>query len=434
MRITFGIQGNQQCEVLLTLLFAYLLHPKSVFLNRGNHEDLSINVNTNFSPNFKDDVKSKFNQYHIAVFNQAQRLFRRLPLATIVHNKVGYKVFVCHGGVSERMDLEFIKTELNRFSFASIILDKEKASEQLSDLMWSDPLLRDKSKTVPALGCSFNAKRGIGCLFGEDVSKSFCEKNGFDIIVRSHELRKNGFSLDHPHCYTVFSASGYCYGKNKAAVLILGSQDKMLKEWVFETEDFNEVGKKASEQRDIILKTFKNYLESESKALSQKFTEIDTELTGWIDVHKWAEIVSNHVTNTHAFLNPIYLLTLKDYICPCDDERKQANYVKMFSTAEANPRLKDFVTNTFNLIDVDHNGVISYKEAKRAIKIVNKSMGTDYDDSYILSMDTNDDKVVDYDEFFVGFSAAFNCKLENTKVEEKDIDFKLEILDLNVSH
>lgn len=203
--------GDQQSEVLLTLLFAYLLHPKSVFLNRGNHEDLSINVNSNFSPNFKNDVKNKFNKYHTSVFNQVQRLFRRLPLATIVENKAGYKVFICHGGVSERMDLDFIKTDLNRFSFASIILEEKKASEQLSDLMWSDPIPRSKSKS--GLGCQFNSKRGIGCLFGEDVSASFCEKNGFDVIVRSHELRSNGFSHDHPHCYTVFSASNYCFGK-----------------------------------------------------------------------------------------------------------------------------------------------------------------------------------------------------------------------------
>ncbi len=274
----FVDRGHQQSEVLLTLLYAYLLHPKSVFLNRGNHEDLSINMNTNFSPNFQVDVKKKFGKFNAAVFNHAQRLFRRLPLGTIVENKVGYKCFITHGGVSERMDIEFIKWKLNRFSFPSIILDKTKSSEQLSDLLWSDPLSR-KDPEIPNLGCTFNKKRGIGCNFGEDISESFCLKNGFDTIVRSHELRLEGYSHDHPYCYTVFSASNYCYGKNKAAVLILDSDKTKLKNHVFETEEFNSTGTFA-EQKEAVLKTFKEYLESQSQKLMKKFKEHDTELTG----------------------------------------------------------------------------------------------------------------------------------------------------------
>ena len=209
----FVDRGSQQCEVLLTLLFAYLLHPKSVFLNRGNHEDLSINVNSNFSPNFRTDTKNKFNQYSLAVFKQTQRLFRRLPIATILENKSGYRCFVCHGGISDRLDLDFCKTKLNRFSFPSIILDETKSSEQLSDLMWSDPIKRI-DEALPANGCYPNKSRGIGCAFGEDISEKFCKKYGFNTIVRSHELRRNGWSKDHPYCYTVFTASNYCNGNN----------------------------------------------------------------------------------------------------------------------------------------------------------------------------------------------------------------------------
>lgn len=137
--------------------------------------------------------------------------------------------------------------------------------------------------------------------------------------------------------------------------------------------------------------------------------------------------MSVHVTKMHTYINPAFLITLKDYICPCDDTKSEANYIKMFSTADVNPRLKDFLTNTFNLIDVDHNGVISYKEAKRAVKIINRSMGTNYDSSYISSMDTNDDKVVDFDEFSTGFSSAFNCKFDDNKknVDDIEIDFQM---------
>ena len=47
----FVDRGPQQCEVLLTILYAFLLYPNRVFLNRGNHEDLSLNLNKNFNAN-----------------------------------------------------------------------------------------------------------------------------------------------------------------------------------------------------------------------------------------------------------------------------------------------------------------------------------------------------------------------------------------------
>lgn len=137
----------------------------------------------------------------------------------------------------------------------------------------------------------------------------------------------------------------------------------------------------------------------------------------------------------HTFLNPAFLISLKDYICPCDDAKDMVNYIKMFSSAEVNPRLKDFLTNTFNLIDIDHNGVISYKEAKRAVKIINKSMGSNYDISYISSMDKNDDNVVDFNEFTTGFSSAFNCQFDAkndfTDNETENWYFQLKIEDSN---
>jgi hypothetical protein len=43
----------------------------------------------------------------------------------------------------------------NRFGFPSIIIDKTKDSEQLSDLLWSDPIGR-KGDSAPKLGNTKN--------------------------------------------------------------------------------------------------------------------------------------------------------------------------------------------------------------------------------------------------------------------------------------
>ncbi|CAF0815591.1 unnamed protein product [Brachionus calyciflorus] len=37
-------RGEKQIEVLLTILYAFLIRPDRVFVNRGNHEDIQMNV------------------------------------------------------------------------------------------------------------------------------------------------------------------------------------------------------------------------------------------------------------------------------------------------------------------------------------------------------------------------------------------------------
>lgn len=125
-------------------------------------------------------------------------------------------------------------------------------------------------------------------------------------------------------------------------------------------------------------------------------------------VHKWAEIISKHVTKLHTYLDPKFIIYLKDNICPCDQETARVNYIKLTNPFDSNSSLLDFLKNAFSLIDVDNNGSISHEEACRAIKIVNKSMGTNYDSSYISNMDTDGNGVVDFEEFSKGFSNAMH--------------------------
>jgi serine/threonine-protein phosphatase with EF-hands len=281
----FVDRGPQQCEVLLTLLFAFLLYPNRVFLNRGNHEDLSLNLSNQFSPNFKSDCVKNFNQYGNHFFQQAEEFFRYLPIATVVTNKVGYKCFVIHGGISERIDLSFVAGDsLKRYEFASITikendpLDKRKQAEQFSDLLWSDPITKNTKPHFSKDGCFPNTKRGVGYFFGEDISENFCKKNNFNTIIRSHEVRPDGYSRDHPFCWTIFSSSDYCNGSNSAAVLILNQKSEYLKIHVFKTKDLDNDSYLA--QKDFLLTTFKIYLEKNSEYLIKKFEIIDTNKTG----------------------------------------------------------------------------------------------------------------------------------------------------------
>ncbi|CAI5744666.1 unnamed protein product [Peronospora destructor] len=72
----------------------------------------------------------------------------------------------------------------------------------MSDMMWSDP------QPFQGRGPS---KRGIGLSFGPDVTKAFLEHNKLDLLVRSHEVKDEGYLVEHDgKCITVFSAPNYC--------------------------------------------------------------------------------------------------------------------------------------------------------------------------------------------------------------------------------
>lgn len=161
-----------------------------MFLNRGNHEDISCNLSSHFSPNFNSDCTKKFKEYGGLIFKHSVELFKNLPLATVVNNKVGFKCFVVHGGISNRVDFNHV-CELQRTQYGHITLKPNDIdSERLSDILWSDPMTVKTKPHFKANGC-FPSKRGLGFLFGEDVSHNFCIQNGFNTIVRSHEVKHN---------------------------------------------------------------------------------------------------------------------------------------------------------------------------------------------------------------------------------------------------
>ena len=82
----------------------------------------------------------------------------------------------------------------------------------MCELLWSDP--------QPQPGRS-PSKRGVGTQFGPNVTKNFLEKNDLDYIIRSHEVKADGYEVAHDgKCITVFSAPNYwsvlLYIKNRS--------------------------------------------------------------------------------------------------------------------------------------------------------------------------------------------------------------------------
>ena len=57
--------------------------------------------------------------------------------------------------------------------------------------------------------------------FGPDISKKFLDDNNIELLVRSHEMKDNGYEEDHNgRVITIFSAPNYCdQMKNKGAII-----------------------------------------------------------------------------------------------------------------------------------------------------------------------------------------------------------------------
>ncbi|KAI9818470.1 MAG: hypothetical protein M1827_000529 [Pycnora praestabilis] len=201
----FVDRGSWSTEIAL-LLYAYKwLRPNAFFINRGNHETDDMNR----VYGFEGECKAKYNERVFKLFSES---FSALPLATLI----GKKYLTLHGGLfsDDKISLDDIR-KLNRHG-------QRQPGQQglMMEMLWTDP------QTMPGRGPS---KRGVGMQFGPDVTKRFCEANGLEAIIRSHEVRMEGYEEEHNgKCITVFSAPKYCDStENKGAYINLGPELKL---------------------------------------------------------------------------------------------------------------------------------------------------------------------------------------------------------------
>lgn len=204
-------RGSFSFETVFALLLIKLANPSAVHMLRGNHE--TKNMNRIYG--FEGEVKHKYDDNVMKLFT---KLFQCLPLAAVLENKV----FVVHGGLSTNGT-----TYGEGDSLPSVLLGEIGALDRfrepperglMSDLLWSDP--------QPQLGREAS-KRGLGFSFGPDYTNAFLKRNNLQLVIRSHEVRDEGYEVEHGgKVITVFSAPNYCDQMgNKGAYIRFGSED-----------------------------------------------------------------------------------------------------------------------------------------------------------------------------------------------------------------
>lgn len=135
-------------------------------------------------------------------YNLFCETFCYLPLAHVLRNEV----FIVHGGLFsvDNVTLEDLNKEDR--------LREPPEQGRVVEMLWSDP--------CPTKG-RFPSRRGVGVNFGPDVTENFLKTNNLSMVVRSHEMKDEGYEVEHDgKLITIFSAPNYCdQMKNKGAFI-----------------------------------------------------------------------------------------------------------------------------------------------------------------------------------------------------------------------
>jgi len=181
----FVDRGSFSFETVFLLLLLKMVNTTSISMLRGNHE--TKNMNKIYG--FLGEIQHKYDDSVMKMFS---KVFQALPLAAVIQDSV----FVVHGGLSTQEGGVLLKDieDISRFR-------EPPESGLMSDLLWSDP--QPQKGRAPS-------KRGLGYSFGPDYTEDFLTRNGLKLVIRSHEVKDEGYVEEHDgKCITVFSAPNY---------------------------------------------------------------------------------------------------------------------------------------------------------------------------------------------------------------------------------
>mmetsp|Transcript_56583 Transcript_56583/g.132751 ORF Transcript_56583/g.132751 Transcript_56583/m.132751 type:complete len:613 (+) Transcript_56583:73-1911(+) len=214
----FVDRGAHQVEVLGLLFALKLAMPGRIVLVRGNHEDRVMNERYGFQEACRLSIGEQWGKNCYDHFHKA---FDQMPLACVIEENI----LVVHGGIGDGRwtiaDLEMVRRPIGVEEFG------KPGNAWLTNILWSDPILDNKSFQVGMYGVHPSPRRtGEQQVveFGWNVTKGFCARNGLSLVIRSHQSRVGSLGFDVMHddmLLRVFSARDYEDHENDGAVLLI---------------------------------------------------------------------------------------------------------------------------------------------------------------------------------------------------------------------
>ena len=238
---TFQVMGHALCHVTHHVMHHAMCHAMRHVVHHANTPhtasfqltDLNPNPNPNPIPAPNSLSLTPTLTLTLQPSNPEQELFNSLPLAAVVDSKI----FCIHGGLSP--DIES-PDDLKRVARPVDVPD----TGLLCDTLWSDP---DRDIT----GWAEN-DRGVSYTFGADVVRRFLEKNDLDLIVRAHQVVKDGYEFFADRgLVTVFSAPNYCSEFDNCGAMMSVDENLQCNRLEWPTVGQQPVGYAAAQAEDV---------------------------------------------------------------------------------------------------------------------------------------------------------------------------------------
>lgn len=191
----------------VTLIMAFWMqYPDHVRSLRGNHEDHLINNHYGFVKNIKATFPDTNKANHL--YQEILTWFMKLPLGHLqeipeTDGNKPFRIFCCHAGIPidnadpysgvDITTLNDMKTQVTSF---------KEFPPFMTWMLWADP-------EEGLRGIEEHPDTGRD-KFGEDVFDAFLNTNHLDLMVRAHEVLRDGYQyFFHNRLISLFSASSY---------------------------------------------------------------------------------------------------------------------------------------------------------------------------------------------------------------------------------
>lgn len=403
------VDRGPQGMCIVFLLYALMLYcPEGIYLNRGNHEQQHMNERFNFQEQVED-----YPDYGSRMFELFEKSFEYLAMATLINNKV----VVLHGGIPP--DEDFTIEQIARYERINPYEDDVPYADIFECILWSDPTEKIAQGYIPN-------RRGVGIEWSKEITDNFLENNDYSLIIRSHEVKDNGYEFLHNNrVLTLFSASVYCGASdNLGAVAIYDSNEGILPGVTLpKIESYYAVATTAVGDacQQMTVHAIKKDFFMIRHLLVDAFSRIDKFGTGTVTVDEFTSAL-------HSVMPyPVKWEVLWPYFTDTDEDGR-INYVEFLSEYRMTSNdsfLNDWVDDialqvckkfiemhddmqkTFEAIDTDGSKDISYQEFLEALHKLDLGLADENIYDLFQSMDTSGNGRLEFDEFSVKFSSMF---------------------------
>lgn len=397
-------RGPHGVEIVLVLYAILLANPRAIYLNRGNHEQRHMNERYSF-------MEEVLAHYSLIEFELFVATFRYLPLVTIIDDRVP----VLHGGIPPYPDFDI--RAMTDLAFIDPNESREDYAETFDYVLWSDP--------GPRNGCYPN-RRGAGVEWGPDHTENFLRANGFSLLIRSHEVKDEGYEYAHGgRVLTVFSASVYCGANdNKGAVAIYDARAGVLPPDRPRVETYYAIA--PSNTSDVCRQKTVDIIRRDFFLLRHRFIaafeQEDAAGEGLVTVAQFVRVMQRVVdcplrwdvlwpyfaaTDASGLIN--YSEWLAEYRMTLNDSFL-AEWIEDVAVQVCKKMIRQHgdLQRSFADMDADGSNDISYQEFSTALRAYDLGLSDENIFDLFQSLDTSQNGRIEFDEFADRFARLFH--------------------------